>query len=481
MAHTVPVPCPVELGTLKNESLEARLHEYVRQGNYVKGISVDTINSLGQTPLFTASLLGLGKLVDILLDYGSDPNHRCYDGSTPVHAAAFSGDQLLLSKLLDAGGDLRVHDKNGKNPQSWALTAGKEAGSQMLEFIQRCTVHMQAALQSSSFDLLRKVDSPRTLVGGQSKFGGITQGTAGSPLKRFLRSRTSPTPSIFSFGYGKFCLTARKQLGYLASLPVVAEKELVQADDEPTCSFQTGPYMVMTNLMWRGSPVTVKEMNTKPHQHCSKLRFSDLLLAEQEHSSKLRHPHLLQLMAVCLSLDLERTRLVFERVNFGSLYSILHEQRSEFLVMHLETIVHLLLQVSDALRFLHLSGFVHRTVSSYAVAIVLPGEAKLTNLEHMIESKDGGEHSDLTRVPIPPQLYNWCAPEVILEKAATTRSDIYSFCAVMQEVLTEAVPLGRPGRVSGEGPPGLRAALGTRRQPAQALLQHREDRLGVPA
>ncbi|XP_078235436.1 inactive serine/threonine-protein kinase TEX14 isoform X2 [Pogona vitticeps] len=447
MAHRVPVPCPVELGKVKNDSLEARLHEYVRQGNYVKvkkllkkGISADTINSLGQTPLFTASLLGLGKLVDILLDYGSDPNHRCYDGSTPVHAAAFSGDQLILSKLLDAGGDLRVHDKNGKNPQSWAVEAGKEVASQMLEFIQRCTAHMQAAILSDSFDLLRKVDSPRTLVCGQSKFGGISQGTADSPLRRLLRRGNSPTPNIYSFGYGKFYLTASKQLGYLASLPIITENELVQADDEPTFSFPAGPYMILTNLMWRGSQVTVKEMNTKPHQHCSKLRFSDLILAEQEHSSKLRHPHLLQLMAVCLSSDLVTTRLVFERVNFGSLYSILHERRSEFVLVRMETIVHLLLQVSDALRFLHSCGFVHRTLSSYAVVIVLAGEAKLTNLEYMIESKDGGEHSDLTRVPIPSQLYNWCAPEVILEKGATARSDIYSFCTVMQEVLTETIP-----------------------------------------
>lgn len=42
--------------------------------------------------------------------------------------------------------------------------------------------------------------------------------------------------------------------------------------------------------------------------------------------SKLRHPHLLQLMSVCLSCDLEKTRLVYERVHFGSLYSILHER-----------------------------------------------------------------------------------------------------------------------------------------------------------
>ncbi|XP_053864615.1 inactive serine/threonine-protein kinase TEX14 [Malaclemys terrapin pileata] len=198
--------------------------------------------------------------------------------------------------------------------------------------------------------------------------------------------------------------------------------------------------MIMTNLMWGSSRVTVKELSLKPHQNCSKLRLADLLIAEQEYSSKLRHPHLLQLMAVCLSNDLEKTRLVYERVNFGSLYSILHERRSEFPVLHMETIVHLLLQVNDALRFLHSRGFIHRSLTSYAVQIVSAGEAKLTNLEYMIESKDGGDHSDLTRVPVPAQLYKWCAPEVILEKAATVKSDIYSFCIVMQEALTETLP-----------------------------------------
>ncbi|XP_042298541.1 inactive serine/threonine-protein kinase TEX14 [Sceloporus undulatus] len=430
----------------EKESLEARLHEYVKQGNYEKvkkllkkGTSANTVNSLGQTPLFTAALLGLGKLVDILLDYGSDPNHRCYDGSTPVHAAAFSGDQSILSKLLDAGGDLRVHDKNGKNPQSWAVTAGKDVSAQMLEFIQRCTAHMQAALHSNSFELLRKVDSPKGLVCSLSKFGSITQGTADSPLRRLLRRGNSVPPNLYSFGFGKFYLTGGK-LGYLASLPIIGDKEVVQADDEPTFTFPTGPYMMMTNLMWRGNQVTVKELSIKPHQHCSRLRLADLLLAEQERSSKLRHPHLLLLLAVCLSSDLEKTRLVFERVNFGSLYSILHERRLEFPVVRIETIVHILLQVNDALRFLHFCGFIHRTLNSYAVVIVLPGEAKLTNLEYMIESKDGGEHSDLTRVPIPPQLYKWCAPEVILERSATTHSDVYSFCVVMQEALTETIP-----------------------------------------
>ncbi|XP_068010878.1 inactive serine/threonine-protein kinase TEX14 isoform X3 [Melanerpes formicivorus] len=449
MAQVVPlpIPCPVQLGSMKGDCMEAELHEYVRQGNYVKvkkllkkGVFVDAVNSLGQTSLFTAALLGLGKIVDVLLHYGSDANHRCYDGSTPVHAAAFSGNQWVLSKLLDAGGDLRVHDEDGKSPQYWAMSAGKESSAQMLEFIQRCTLHMQAAMQKFPSDLLRKVGSSKALVCCPSRFGGLVQGNVDSPLGKFLKGGAGAAKNIYSFGFGKFYLAGSGHLGYLASLPIIGEKDVVQADDEPAFSYHVGPYMLMTNLMWGGSRVTVKELSFEPHQSCSKLRLADLLIAEQEHSSKLRHPHLLQLMAVCLSSDLEKTCLVYERVHFGSLYSILHERRTEFPVLHMETIVHVLLQISDALRFLHSRGFVHRSLTSYAVQVVSSGEAKLCNLEYMIESKDGGAHSDLTRVPVPVQLYRWCSPEVILEKAVTVKSDIYSFCVVMQEALTETPP-----------------------------------------
>lgn len=60
-------------------------------------------------------------------------------------------------------------------------------------------------------------------------------------------------------------------------------------------------------------------------------------------------------------------------------------QRSQFPVLHMEMIVHLLLQIADALIYLHSRGFVHRSVSSYAVHIVSAGQARLTNLEYMME------------------------------------------------------------------------------------------------
>ncbi|OWK57350.1 Inactive serine/threonine-protein kinase TEX14 [Lonchura striata] len=307
----------------------------------VPGVFVDAVNSMGQTCLFTAALLGLGKIVDVLLEYGSDVNQN-----------------------------------------------------------------------------------------------------AESPLGKWkkLQGQPSVARNIYSFGFGKFHLASSGHLGYLASLPIIGDKDVVQADDEPAFSYHLGPYMTMTNLVWGGSRVTVKELSFQPQQHSWKLRLADLLLAEQEHSSKLRHPHLLQLMSVCLSWDLERTRLVYERVHFGSLYSILHERRAEFPVLQTETIVHVLLQVLEALRFLHSRGFIHRSLSSFAIQIVSSGEAKLCNLEYMIQSKDSGVHSDLTRIPVPAQLFRWSSPEIILGKPGTVKSDVFSFCAVLQEALTESLP-----------------------------------------
>uniref|UniRef100_A0A2K6CZ66 Testis expressed 14, intercellular bridge forming factor n=1 Tax=Macaca nemestrina TaxID=9545 RepID=A0A2K6CZ66_MACNE len=396
-AVPLPLPCPVQLGTLRNDSLEAQLHEYVKQGNYLKvkkilkkGIYVDAVNNLGQTALFVAALLGLRKLVDVLVDYGSDPN--------------------------------------------------------IVEFMQRCALHMQAIIQGFSYDLLKKIDSPQRLVYSPPWFGSLVQGNPNGSPNRLLKAGVISAQNIYSFGFGKampwfqFYLTGATQIAYLGSLLVIGEKEVIQADDEPTFSFFSGPYMVMTNLVWNGSRVTVKELNLPTHPHCSKLRLADLLIAEQEHSSKLRHPYLLQLMAVCLSQDLEKTRLVYERITIGTLFSVLHERRSQFPVLHMEVIVHLLLQISDALRYLHSQGFIHRSLSSYAVHIVSPGEARLTNLEYMLESKDRGEQRDLTRVPLPTQLYNWAAPEVILQKAATVKSDIYSFSMIIQEILTDDIP-----------------------------------------
>lgn len=65
------VPPPIWSFLILHQEMSCYLHyPYI----CFAGIYVDAVNSLGQTALFVAALLGLTKLVDILVDYGSDPN-----------------------------------------------------------------------------------------------------------------------------------------------------------------------------------------------------------------------------------------------------------------------------------------------------------------------------------------------------------------------------------------------------------------------
>ncbi|XP_007904372.2 uncharacterized protein LOC103186913 [Callorhinchus milii] len=307
--------------------------------------------------------------------------------------------------------------------------------------MQRCASHMKGIAQQIVCNNAQRIgSSSQTLIRNPSILNKIAYGNKDLQLLSMPKARSMFSESIRCFGFGKFYMHGPGRLAYLASIPVVNEKELVQADDEPTFSYPNGPYTTMSNLTWNGIRITVKQMNLPPHQNCSKRLSADLLIAEQEYNSKLRHPNLLLLMAVCQSSDLDQIRLVYERINLGSLYGVLHERRSEFPVLRVEVIVQMLLQITDVLIYLHSRGYIHRAITSHAVQLVLPGIAKLSNFEFMVESVDGGIYSDLSRFPVPPQFYNWLAPEVIRGKFSSVKSDIYSLCTLIQELFTDTVP-----------------------------------------
>ncbi|KAL0994460.1 hypothetical protein UPYG_G00122530 [Umbra pygmaea] len=434
-------------GVVKHEGLHADLHKYSLEKNLhkmkkllKKGVDVDCVNHLGQSPLFCASLLGLTNVTELLLHYGADPNHRCVDRSTPVHAAVFSCNPWLLSGLLDAGGDLRLHDYKGRIPQDWAEAGGQEHSARMLQFLNRCERYMHSLFQrpqSREMPQLPMSNSSKTLLRSPSlldllKSGGYDRKMTKSPA----------CDSAQCVGFGKLCKGKPGQaLGLLASLPLIGDSELWQAEDEPLHCFSCGSIFSMTNYSWKGCRVTVKELQLlSSPQEGSQESYLDLLLSELEYCRQLFHPHLLQLMAVSMSGDLLRVRLVFERVHLGSLHSLLHHRRVEFPLLDAEAMLTVVLQVCEALLYLHGRALVLRALSSHSVLLTHPGVAKLSSLGFMVPSD--GSSKPLAHLPLPPDLYNWAAPEVIRGRPCTGKADLYSLCTLIQELYTDSVPWG---------------------------------------
>ncbi|XP_077098427.1 uncharacterized protein tex14 isoform X1 [Siphateles boraxobius] len=452
MTGVQPMPCPVLLGTVKSGGLPALLHRYTIEKKVAKvekvlkkGVGVDSMNHLGQTPLFCASLLGFASVAEKLLQYGANPNHRCNDGSTPIHAAVFSCNPWLLSSLLDAGGDLRLHDDQGRTPKDWAEAGAQENSPKMLAFLKRCESQMQRLLQTHlSGDVRSSPTSSKTLLNSPSLLKLLLPwGYELSHENKTSYKMSACDLMMQCFGYGKLCFEKpRLSLGLAASVPLICDSDLGQANDEPLNSFMCGSFIRMTNYRWKGCRVTVKELNDQILQQCEeKDGLLDLLISEQEYCCQVSHPHILMLMAVSMSAGLDSTRLVYERVNVGSLYSLLHQKRDEFPLLQLVDLLSVVLQVCEVLMYLNGRSLVLRALSSHTVLIVHPGVAKVTGLGFMVPSEGTCPYS-APPVPVPLSLINWAAPEVIRCRACTGKADLYSVCTLIQEIYTDAVPWG---------------------------------------
>ena len=61
-----------------------------------------------------------GKMVQLLLDVGADPNTRDRNGFSALLAACMTGDAAGAERLLKAGADATFKDKYGNTPESQA-------------------------------------------------------------------------------------------------------------------------------------------------------------------------------------------------------------------------------------------------------------------------------------------------------------------------------------------------------------------------
>ncbi|KAL2747674.1 ankyrin repeat domain-containing protein 54 isoform X1 [Vespula maculifrons] len=80
------------------------------------GVSPDSRDEQGRTPLHLASCRGFEAIVHLLLEHGADPNKRDIIGNTPLHLAAVTSKISVVTLLLKAGTNVHSLDKYGCSP-----------------------------------------------------------------------------------------------------------------------------------------------------------------------------------------------------------------------------------------------------------------------------------------------------------------------------------------------------------------------------
>lgn len=84
----------------------------------------------GKTALIWAVLHQNKKLVDLLLDYGADPNKTDHDGNSPLMYAALVNNLAIAKRLIIHSAQVNHQSKTGKNALRWA------AGTDMIGLLQ---------------------------------------------------------------------------------------------------------------------------------------------------------------------------------------------------------------------------------------------------------------------------------------------------------------------------------------------------------
>ena len=134
--------------------------------------------------------------------------------------------------------------------------------------------------------------------------------------------------------------------------------------------------------------------------------------------SHLRHPQVVLLMAVCIEPMSQNVCLVLEPAEFGSLNHLLHATQVK---MDLPKRVHILLDVSEAMIYLHNHSLLHCFLNSFSVLITETFRAKIGNLEYCMEDSNEEQPTECEAHK------NWMAPELLFHEPFTTTGDVYRF------------------------------------------------------
>ena len=329
-----------------------------------------------------------------------------------MHVAARYGQTKILVLLLEYGGDLRLHDSHNRTPKTCAMQ------------------QESATLRRKTLALIEE-----TRMNAQLQ----TNRTDAQKLSMFNITPKSRDELVnpCSVGFG-ILYKSTGEIGVPIVLPVIKENELEH--DYLGETFNNGAFMVFESMKWKELHlVTVKRL----HSSIADQGHADLLIEELKYFKRINHcPNILSVMGFCQYVNSEGLMLMFERVQVGSLFAVLHE-RELTKAPKIKSICQIMLNVCDALIYLHQMNILHCYVCSHSIFLTTFHTAKLGNLEYAVEKSNDLSMQKKTKVvenKMQNCAYNWLAPEILENSIPTELSDMYSYCAVIWELFECRIP-----------------------------------------
>ncbi|XP_040579001.1 uncharacterized protein [Lepeophtheirus salmonis] len=400
------------------------------------GLNIEVLNNHGQTPLFVAAYIQNYFSVKTLLQLGANPNGRSVAGYTPTHAACYSGSKKILNKILEAGGDLRLHDENHCTPIDWALW--QSDGEKRLRIMELIETARRCTMKQSGKEALVEKNFSRNF-GGRASLTTLFKKKL--PVKGGKNGKQEVdmgelVKNIHAMGFGKIYFGNGLKAAAISTIPYIDASDLSPDRHYPT--YSSGSFTEMSSKLWLHTRVTVRSLLEPPPSGA----LVDILISELEALCKLTHPQILLLMGVCQTKNYEGLMLVFEHVQLGSLYYCLHEKDC---MPKIKNAVDIILQIVDALIYLHSHGWLHCSLTSHAVHLVGPNVAKLSSFELAVEDKEETRRNrtfDLLSDKGWQSIYNWLCPDILRGEPPSKCGDLYSLCCLIWEISTGQVPWG---------------------------------------
>jgi hypothetical protein len=175
--------------------------------------------------------------------------------------------------------------------------------------------------------------------------------------------------------------------------------------------------------VWRHIEVAVKEFTNQDIQTTDFIRESEI-------HAKLRHPNVVQLLAICLPPHM---CTISEYMAKGSLSDVIQQKPTAFTWKRKLQCLH---DIAKGMDYLHKSKIIHRDLKSQNCLVDKNWNCKIADFGTSKLVSDVNQ----TATAYVPRTAQWTAPEVILRGEYSEKSDVYSYAVIMWECLTGEIP-----------------------------------------